>query len=108
VPNSNGVSKSLNEMKTHTTIGVPSEILDLIRDFPVERQVEHCGQRFSVPSLDFYARCPRCGSQIKVRAYSAAAEIEDLFDAVLQWMRQEGAKEAVRRRQAELDADSEE
>jgi len=90
------------------TIGVPSEIIDTIREFPVARQVEHCGQRFSVPSLATYAVCPRCGSQIKLRAYSASPEIEDVFDAVLEWMQQPGAEEVVRRRQAELDADADE
>ncbi len=95
-------------MKTQTTIGIPSEIIDLIRDFPVTRQVEHCGQRFSVSSLDTYARCPRCGAQIKLRSYSAVPEIEDVFDAILGWMQQKGAEEVVRRRQAELEADSDE
>jgi hypothetical protein len=104
----NGISKSLNNMRTQTTIGLPSELIDLIRGFPVERQVEHCGQRFSVPSLEIYARCPRCGEQIKLRSFSAVTEIEDVFDAFLEWMQREGADEVIRRRQAETLAESDE
>ncbi len=80
----------------------------MIRDFPIARHVEHCGQRFSVSSLDIYARCPRCGSEVKVRSYSAVPEIEDVFDALLEWMQQTGASEVIRRRQAELAADADE
>jgi hypothetical protein len=81
-----------------------SEIIDLIRDFPVE----HCGQRFSVPSVDTYAQCPRCGTQIKLRSFSAVPEIEDVFDAFLGWAQREGAEDVIRRRQAQILADSEE
>jgi hypothetical protein len=91
-----------------TTIGVPREMIDMIRDFPVARDVEHCGQKVSVSALDIYAECPRCGEQLKVRSYSAVPEIEDVFDAVLEWMQQRGAKQVVHRRQALLDADSDE
>jgi hypothetical protein len=92
-------------MKTQTPIGIPSEILDMIREFPVERQAEHCGQRFSVSSLAIYARCPACGAQIKLRSFSAAPEIEDVFDAVLEWMQRDGAKVVARQRQKEIEAD---
>lgn len=69
-------------MKTQTQIEVPAEFIDAIRAFPVEREIEHCGETFRVPSLDIYAKCPRCKSEIKLRSFSAVPEIEDVFDAV--------------------------
>jgi hypothetical protein len=94
-------------MRTQTTIELSSELIDLIRDFPVQREVEHCGQRFLVPSLDIYARCPRCGAQIKLRSFSAATELEDVFDAFVEWAQREGSADVVRRRGAEILADAE-
>jgi hypothetical protein len=49
--------------------------------------------------------CPRCGVRIKVRSFSAIPEIEDVFDAVFEWMNQEGAREVAERRQATLAAE---
>jgi hypothetical protein len=41
-----------------------------------------------------------------VRSFAAVAELEDVFDAVFEWMRQPGAADLVRRRQEEIAADS--
>jgi hypothetical protein len=68
------------------TTEIPYDLIEAIQSFPQERQVEHCGERFAVPALDIYAVCPKCRTQIKVRSFGAAAELEDVFDAVLEWM----------------------
>ena len=83
------------------TFGI-SELLETIRDFPVERKVEHCGAEFAAAPFDFYAECPRCGTRLKLRSFSATLEIEDVFDALFEWMNQPGALESARRRQMAL------
>ena len=85
--------------------GVTQELVDAIRSFPAERDVEHCGGRFSVSPFDFYASCPQCGARLKLRGMSAAAEIEDLFDAVFGWLGDPTARQAADRRQQALRAD---
>jgi hypothetical protein len=82
--------------------------MDAIRSFPLERQVEHCGSKWSVSPFDIYATCPDCGAQIKLRSFSALPEIEDVFDTVLEWMLQPGARELVKRRQQAIEADRDE
>ena len=62
---------------------ITDELLDAIRDFPVKREVEHCGDVHNVSPFDFYFDCPACGVKIKLRAFSGSPEIEDVFDAVL-------------------------
>jgi hypothetical protein len=94
-------------MKTSTpaNLNVPAGLVDAIRAFPQERDIEHCGVRFSVAPFDFYASCPHCGIRIKVRAFSATPEIEDVFDAIFEWMQQPGAADLVKRRQESLKAE---
>jgi hypothetical protein len=72
---------------------------------PAERTVEHCGTQWSVSPFDIYAKCPHCGADIKVRSFSGYAEIEDVFDAVFEWMNQAGAEELARQRREALKAD---
>lgn len=84
---------------------IGGELIDAIRAFPVHREIEHCGTKITVESLDFYANCPNCGARIKVRSFAAAPEIEDVFDAVLEWMNQPGAQEVADHRRAALAAD---
>jgi hypothetical protein len=86
----------------HPGIDVSHDLLEAIRTFPVNREVEHCEGRIALSPFDFYAECPRCGQRIKVRSFSAVAEIEDVFDAVFEWMNQPGAQEAARLRQTAL------
>jgi hypothetical protein len=95
------------ELKTHPSVDVPSSLIDAIRSFPQEREVEHCGSKFVVSPFDIYATCPRCGTRLKVRSFSAVAEIEDLFDAVFEWLLQPGAKELAKRRQQAIESDRE-
>ena len=45
------------------------------------------------------------GSNFKRLAFSGVGEIEDIFDAVLEWIAQPGVEELVRRRQATLTAE---
>ena len=94
-------------MKTQTLekIGIPQNLIEALRIFPLEREVEHCGKRWAVSPFDFYANCPGCGGQIKLRGFSAVDELEDIFDAVFEWMRQAGAAEWVSRRQKALEAE---
>lgn len=83
-----------------------AEFVETIQHFPLEREVTHCDTKFAVSPFDFYATCPQCGTRIKVRGFSAAPEIEDLFDAVFTWMSRPAAAELARRRLAEIEQDS--
>src|SRR5262245_3882090 len=96
------------DLQDHKDIEVPWSLIESLKSFPVERQVQHCGASFAVSPFDIYAECPRCGTRLKVRAYSGVTEIEEVFDAVFEWMNQPGADELVRRRQQEIAADTEE
>ena len=97
-------------MNLHTDpqVDVPSHLIEAIRAFPRTREVEHCDHKLVVSPFDMYATCPHCGRRIKLRSFSAAYEIEDVFDAVFEWMQQTGAVELVRRRQQAIAADREE
>ena len=86
-------------VKSSPEVNVPAGLTEAIRAFPLEREVEHCGIRMTVPPFDIYAECRQCGLRLKVRSFSAAAEIEDVFDAVFEWMNQPMAQEVARRRQ---------
>jgi hypothetical protein len=77
-------------------------LIEAIRNFPVHREVEHCGVRFEAEPFDFYASCPRCGARIKLRSFSGGTEIEDVFDAVLEWMSRPIASDVATRRRAAI------
>jgi hypothetical protein len=94
------------ELKDRYTIEIPAGLLDAIRSFPLEREVEHCGIRMSVPIFDVYADCPQCGARIKVRSFSGTEDIEDVFDAVFEWMNRSMALEVVNRRLKALTEES--
>ena len=86
---------------------VSDELLEAIPTFPVHREVEHCGARLGASPFDSHVDCPRCGAHIKVRSFSALGEIEDVFDAVFEWMNRPMAEEEARRRQMALKDDEE-
>lgn len=88
-------------------VPVPQDLLDAIAAVPTARTVSHCGSEFSAPPFDIYATCPVCRARVKVRSFAGAAEVEDVFDAVLAWMLQPGAEDAIRNRQAAIAADAE-
>lgn len=85
-------------MENHPGVVVAADLIEAIRTFPVEREVEHCGARFLAAPFDIYADCPRCGTRVKVRSFSGVGEIEDVFDAVFEWMNQPTAEGAAARR----------
>lgn len=95
-------------LKRCPDIDLSSELLDAIRSFPLKREVEHCGQRFDVSPFNVYATCPKCGSQLKTRSFSGGPELEDVFDAVFEWMNQPAAAELVRKRQEVIEKDRDE
>lgn len=86
-------------------VAVPREVVEAITAFPLYREVTHCGSTFRVSPFDIHATCPSCGHRMKVRSFAGGTELEDVFDAVMAWMLQPGAEEAVRRRMAEIAAD---
>ncbi|MBI3465078.1 MAG: hypothetical protein HY000_18780 [Planctomycetes bacterium] len=94
-------------MKTFTAVEASPELLEAIRSFPVLREVEHCGARIGLSPFAIYADCPQCGTRIKVRSFSGATELEDLFDAVFEWMNQPGAREVVQQRLKALEREEE-
>lgn len=93
------------ELKRNQDIEIPGDLVEHIEAFPLYRVITHCGETFQVSSFDIYADCPRCGKRIKVRSFGASTEIEDIFDAVFEWMNQPGAEQVVRRRQQILQQD---
>ena len=94
------------ELKDRYAIEIPASLLEAIRSFPLEREIEHCGIRMTVPAFDLYAECPQCGARIKVRAFSGTEEIEDVFDAVFEWMNRPMAQKVVKRRLKALAEES--
>jgi transcription elongation factor Elf1 len=96
------------QVQTHPRIDVPSKLIDAIRSFPLQREVEHCSSKFVVSPFQFYAVCPHCGVRIKLRSFSAVPEIEDVFDAVFEWMSQPGAGELAKQRQQDIETDRDE
>ena len=96
------------ELKRIPDPPIATDLVEAIRAFPVEREVIHCGQPFHVSPFDFYAECPACRTRIKVRSLTAVQEIEDVFDAVFEWLNQPGAEEVMRRRQPEIKDDTDE
>lgn len=80
-------------------------LIDAIRAFPSERNVEHCGARWSVSPLDFYAICPACGARLKLRSSPHARNSRTYFGAVLEWMNQPGVEAIIRKRREEIRAD---
>jgi hypothetical protein len=92
-------------LKNAPGLDIGTELIEAIRAFPVRREIEHCGVRIAVAPFEFYASCPHCGSRIKVRSYAATPEIEDVFDAVFEWMNQEGAQEIAEHRRDALAAE---
>ena len=91
------------ELKHQPNVEISEDLLEAIRSFPPQREVEHCGSRIVISPFDFYANCPQCGSRIKVRSFSATGEVDDVFDVVFEWMNRPTAQDVARRRQAALE-----
>jgi hypothetical protein len=89
-------------IKNPLSIECSADLIEAIRSFPVEREIEHCGTRVTISPFEFYAQCPHCGTRIKVRSFSASTEIEDIFDAVFAWMKNPKAQQVAKDRQKAL------
>jgi hypothetical protein len=98
---------ALNNMSVQVrrNLEIPWELVEAIKAFPLRREVAHCGKTFTVAPFEFYADCPECGRRIKVRACSGVTEIEEVFDAVFEWMNQPQARELAQNRQQIIEAD---
>lgn len=92
-------------LKKQVLPDVDPELIEAIKSFPVRREAVHCADSFSVPPFDLYGSCPKCGSRVKVRGFSATPEIEDVFDAVFEWLNQPGAQAVAADRQRTIAAD---
>lgn len=95
-------------LKHHSDVGISEDLLDAIRSFPVERRIEHCGVSIRISPFDFYADCPQCGARIKVRSMSGVTEIEDIFDAVFEWLHDPQASRVAEQRRQILEAEHDE
>ncbi len=95
-------------VKNHDGLVISQGLLDAIRALPLQVEVEHCGARVTVSPFALYADCPRCGTRFKVRGFSAGTEVEDVFDAVSEWLNQPSAQDLARARQKALAGDSDE
>lgn len=97
-------------MKTDSQprLDIPPGLVDAIKSFPIRRTVRHCGIAFPAAPFDIYANCPACGARIKVRSFSGTTEIEDVFDAVFEWMNDPAAQEAAAHRRQVIDAERDE
>ncbi len=87
-------------------VDVPSGLVEAVRSFPSEKIVAHCGKRWSVSPFDVYSDCPQCGARVKLRSFTGGAEIEDVFDALFEWMNQPGVDELVRQRREAIAKDA--
>lgn len=86
-------------------VAVAPELIEAIRRFPVAREVAHCGSTFSTSPLAIYAACPHCGERLKLRSFGGVPEIEDVIDAVLEWMNDPAARASADARRAEFASD---
>jgi hypothetical protein len=82
---------------------IPPHLLDAIRSYPTTRKVLHCGKSFQISPFEIYAICPVCREKIKVRSFTAFTEIEDVFDAVFEWMMSSDTSQLVKERQKTIE-----
>ena len=87
---------------------ISPKLVDAIKTFPLHRTYRHCGADITASPFDIYANCPECGARIKLRSFSAATGIEDVFEAVFEWMSNPVARELAAERIAAMEADKDE
>ncbi len=92
-------------MENQDGLEIRSDLIEAIRAFPARREIEHCGARIVADPFDFHVECPHCGTRIKVRSFAATSELEDVFDAVFEWMNHDESRDIANRRQAALAAE---
>lgn len=85
--------------KDYRDLDISFELIEAIRTFPMSQEVTHCGKVFQAPPFDIYVVCPVCEVEIKARKFSSYVEIEDVFDAVFEWMMQPNALAIVKESQ---------
>jgi hypothetical protein len=83
---------------------VPAALTEAIRTFPTVAIAQHCDTKFEVSPFDFYATCPVCGVKFKFRSFSAQTEIQEVFDAVFEWLLSSEAQVIFRQRQQQIVA----
>jgi ribosomal protein S27E len=67
-----------------------------------------CGLETQYHSLQIYAACPECGRRQKLRSFGGiGTEIQDVFDAVLEWFVEEGTFENALKRYQGIKQDRE-
>jgi hypothetical protein len=80
-------------------------VLNAIGALPPIRKVEHCSTSFLAPVFAMYGNCPDCDAQVKMRSFSGELEVEDVFDAVFEWMSSTEGSLAASRRIAQINDD---
>ena len=75
----------LNPLASKETM---NEIIDEIKNLPAFSPIQcpKCGHEYEVSALLIQGECPNCNLYIKYRAFSAEKEIQDVIDAVLEWI----------------------
>ena len=91
---------------TKNPVEIDSTLLDAIRSFPPFRTIAHCGETFTLSPFAFYAECPKCRLRMKVRSFAATPELEDVFDAVFEWMTDPQAAAFAEQRRKDLAAEA--
>jgi hypothetical protein len=81
---------------------VSHELIDQIKSFPTSSAITHCDQTIDVSPLDIHATCPTCNKRVKLRSFSANYELEDLFDAVFEWLAEPEGKRVFEKRLKEI------
>ena len=79
-------------------------LTEAIRSFPAAVVVAHCGQTTDVSPFEIYATFPKCGREVKFRSFAAITEIQEVFDAVIEWSLLPEAQAIFRLRQQQITA----
>jgi hypothetical protein len=87
-------------------VEVSADLLEALRAFPHVRTVKHCDSTMEVSPLALYAVCPACRQRVKLRSFSGAPEIEDVIDAVLEWLADPAARAYAEQRRQEIEEDA--
>lgn len=80
-------------------------LTEAIRSFPTTAIAQHCGTTFEVSPFDIYATCSVCGIKFKFRSFAAQTEIQEVFEAVFEWLSVPEAEALFRQHQKQIIAD---
>lgn len=87
---------------------VSDDLIKAIQSFPVSKEVKHCNTVFSVSPFDIYGTCPQCKTKIKLMSFSGNYQLEDVFDAVFEWLIKPEVQKLFEKRQREIIEDRDE